>query len=367
MRLVVFSDLHLDRAFAWAGPAVARQRRLELRRTLENVAALAREVKADVVLCAGDLYEHERVAPDTAAFLVRVFAELDPVRVFLAPGNHDPCTADSLYREAAWSPNVHVFDEPRLRPVALTAGLTLWGGAHVAAAGTANFLDGFRVSGDGVHLGLFHGAERAGLPFEGDGKELHAPFDAAAVPRSGLLHALVGHYHRPRDGDHHTYPGCPMPLDFGAGEPGAAVVLDVEPAPGGLVRRSRRDVAASAAHDVELDLTGLSDESEVLAAATRSMRGRRGVIRLTLTGEWDPAVPLDDDALAGAGDLADAVVVRRGKIQVGYDIAELAAANDVRGEFVRSVLDARLDDDEQRRVLLCGLRALDGRDDLEVR
>jgi hypothetical protein len=38
----------------------------------------------------------------------------------------------------------------------------------------------------------------------------------------------------------------------------------------------------------------------------------------------------------------------------------------VRGQFVRDVLAAGLPSDEQRRVVITGLRALDGRADLEV-
>ena len=38
----------------------------------------------------------------------------------------------------------------------------------------------------------------------------------------------------------------------------------------------------------------------------------------------------------------------------------------VRGQFVRDVLDSDLADDEKRRVVVTGLRALDGRTDLDA-
>jgi DNA repair protein SbcD/Mre11 len=58
MRLVLFSDLHLDTAFRWAPPDVARRRRRALRDTLVRIVALADEVDADAICCGGDLYEH---------------------------------------------------------------------------------------------------------------------------------------------------------------------------------------------------------------------------------------------------------------------------------------------------------------------
>src|SRR5438094_8787816 len=119
MRLLLFSDLHLDSAFAWLGVdrPLARQRRQALRDALVHVAQLAARVKADVLLCGGDLYENDRATPDTAAFLQNLFGELQPLPVYIAPGNHDWYGPDSLYSQVAWTSNVHVFKESRLQPI----------------------------------------------------------------------------------------------------------------------------------------------------------------------------------------------------------------------------------------------------------
>ena len=81
---------------------------------------LARD--ADALFCAGDLYEHDRVTPDTGRFLQATFTELAPCPVYLAPGNHDWYGPDSLYALVEWSPNVHVFRKPQLEPVSVKGG-----------------------------------------------------------------------------------------------------------------------------------------------------------------------------------------------------------------------------------------------------
>ena len=53
-------------------------------------------------------------------------------------------------------------------------------------------------------------------------------------------------------------------------------------------------------------------------------------------------------------------------MHVAYDLEVIAQERTVRGQFVRDVLDFGFSAGEQRRVLVTGLRALDGRDDLEV-
>src|SRR4051812_29975340 len=105
--LVHFSDLHLDSQFAWAGASseASRKRREALRATLLNVCTLAREVKADALLCGGDLFEQERFTPDTCEFLRTAFGDINPMPVLLVPGNHDWLSRQSLYSLVDWSPN----------------------------------------------------------------------------------------------------------------------------------------------------------------------------------------------------------------------------------------------------------------------
>lgn len=367
MKLVLFADLHLDTPFRWASPEVARRRRQALRDTLDAVVDLAIEVEADALCGAGDLYEHEMVAPDTGAVLAAAFERLQPTPVLLAPGNHDWLGPASLYARTRWSSNVHVFSDDRLSPLELVDGFTIWGAAHRRPAGTRGFLDGFHTEGPGVHVGLFHGSLNAGLAFQEDGKAPHAPFDADQVPAAGLHHALVGHFHAPTDGQWHTYPGNPEPLAFGeTGERGAVVV---EIADDGTVSRTRHQVSRTTLHDLELDITGCASRQEIRQRVAERVADLSGTVRVTLAGEVAPEADVE---LAGLDDVAphlDALVTRLGAVTVAYDIDDIAAhTNTVRGRFVRDVLDAPdLDHDTRQRVLVTGLRALDGRTDLEVR
>ena len=219
MKIVHFADLHLDAQFAWAGAGndAARRRRQGLRDALARIADLVRETRADALFCGGDLYENERVAPDTAEFLRMTFAELDPIRVFLAPGNHDWYGPQSLYALVEWSRNVHVFTEPELKSVQLSPEITLWGSAHCAPANTPNLLQDFTVSGPGIHIALFHGSERSWLAAQGDDKQPHAPFEASQIESAGLDHAFLGHYHRPRDASRQYLPGQPRTPRFRRG------------------------------------------------------------------------------------------------------------------------------------------------------
>jgi DNA repair exonuclease SbcCD nuclease subunit len=367
MRLLHFSDLHLDTPFTWADASLARARRQALRTTLRRICELAQDEAVDALMCGGDLYEQDRFTPDTASFLRDVFSRLHPMPVFLAPGNHDWYAEQSLYRQVAWSPHVHVFTAAELRPIELVDGVTVWGAAHRAPANTDGFFDdGFRVDRGGVNLALFHGSERADIHWQEDGKAPHAPFRADQLSAAGLTHAFCGHFHTPKDARWHTYPGNPDPLTFGEqGERGAVLA---EVAADGSVTRTRHRVAVSEVHDTLVDLTGASHSGEVRERVAAELKGLSGVVRVTLTGEVEPDVDVRLSDLHSGWDFLEGVVVRRGDVSVAHDLAALRVERSVRGQFVRLVeADACLDGDKRRRVLATGLRALTGRtDDLEV-
>lgn len=363
VKIVHFADLHLDRAFAWAGPRAASRRRENQRRVLRRIVALAQEVEADALFCGGDLYEHDRITRDTAEFLAKEFERLSPMRVFLAPGNHDWFGPESPYASGSWSDNVHIFRAARFKPVSLDDGVTLWGAAHLAPANTDNFLGGFRVKGDGRHLALFHGAEKDWLIEQGAGKEPHAAFDAVEIERAGFAHAFLGHYHQPRYSKFLTYPGNPDPLEFG--ETGDRGVVIASVAGDGEIHRERRSVALTMTHDIALDITGCATRSEVTDRLDERVSGASGFLRLSVEGEMHPDMHLEESHLRQGLRDFDAFQIRW-EVRPAYDLDALREEDTVRGQFVRDVLEAGLAEDEERRVLVTGLRALDGRKDLGV-
>ena len=367
MKIVHFADLHLDSAFAWSGASgeAAQRRRQGLRDALQAIVSLTCDVKADALFCGGDLYEHDRVTPDTAAFLQQTFAYIDPIPVYIAPGNHDWYGPQSVYATREWSSNVHIFSEPHLQPVDLASGFTLWGAAHCVPANTDNFLDGFCVNGPGAHIALFHGAELSWLTEQGTGKVAHAPFDAAEIESAGLHHAFLGHYHRPKNAQRHTYPGNPDPLEFGEDGRRGPVVATI--APDGSVEIERYSVAVTQVHDLTIDITGCATQQQIRDSLSGLAYGLNGLARLTVHGDLEPTIDLPESALRDVlGDFFDAIQIRNDDLRPGYDIESIRQEPTVRGQFVNDVLEAGLDPDEARRILITGLRALDNRDDLEA-
>lgn len=366
------ADVHLDRAFGGSGMSagVAAARREELRDAFRRFIDLALEREVDAVTIGGDLYEHERFTADTGQFLRQQLERLAPIPAFIATGNHDPYVPGSLYRQIEWPSNVTIFGEPAFRPAPLGGGLTLWGAGHNTPALRDNLLQGFRVSGAGRHLLLFHGSDTHAVP---EGKVTHAPFRPADVGGTGAHFALIGHYHQarlsPPDDPTFAYPGTPEPLGFDEEGDHFVLLLQVsEDAVHPQLLPFNRVVYRTHRVDVSSVLT--SDEIrtaiESLASAGDGAAAPH-IARVVLQGQLQPEVDLDPDALLNACadrfaflDVADATYP-------AYDFDELAQESTTKGAFVRllhrkmetlSGADLAVAQD----ALLYGLRAFDKRE-----
>lgn len=377
MKVVMFADVHLERQFAWADGPAASARRRAIRASMSRVVALAEAERAGAIFCGGDLYENEFFTPDTANFVADVF-DCD-IPVFISPGNHDFYSPRSMYATNRWSPNVHIFSAPTFTPVALSAGLNVWGAAHVAEKGTENFFDRFAGTDNSeVNLALFHGSESSGFAAQLSGvtdrdhershaKVAHAPFAAAQIPRAGFDHAFVGHYHRPVDAAHHCYPGNPDPLEFGESSGRGAVVATIADA--GAVTIDRHVVAETLCTSLDVDVTDARSFDDVVDLVRRALRTTAGFVRVDLVGALSPDVDFDRTLLASLQSLGDHLggFVVRSRVHRAYDLESIRDEQaSIRAEFLRQVEASDLPPGDKQHVIELGLRAFDDRRDLEV-
>jgi DNA repair protein SbcD/Mre11 len=374
IRLLHLADLHLDRVFAAMGcqGELARRRRQGLRDALTSAGRLAMDQGCAAVTIGGDLYEHERAGVDTARFLAQTFSSWQPMRVLIAPGNHDALLPGSLYRRAEWPSNVTVFGSTQLEPIELTDGLTVWGLAHREPAWQGDPLaEAPATAGSGVHLALFHGAELGSRP---EGKSIHGPFHAERIHTAGFAAALCGHYHRRRlDAvSGLLYPGTPEPLSFDD-EGGRGPVI-VEITGRGEVRFTAHDTNRWSVFSVECDagecgsVESLIDEVTMHCASTGFSDPERTMIRVDISGAVDSSVSLDTFTveLAVRERLNLAAVKVRDRTSPFIDLESALLEESTRGAFVRAATAAAADEADPDEALILedalryGLMALSG-------
>jgi len=353
------ADFHLDSAFGGLPPEQARQRRRESRELLDRLASLVKEERADLVLLAGDLFDGERVYPETVERLREALAAM-ACPVFIAPGNHDPYTPRSPYAAGIWPENVHIFRRGDLEAVELPAlGCVVHGAAFTAPDRQDEALSGFSVPADGrMHLLCLHGDVNAP-------GSIYGPITKEQIAASGLTYLALGHVHQcsglQRQGESFwAYPGCIEGRGFDElGDKGVLAgrlergVVEARFIP--LGRRRYRVLHA--------DVTGITPRQALEQAIPPT--AAEDACRIIFTGECGEGVDLPS-LLEAYGDRFYSLQLRD-ETRLAQDIWQRAGEDSLRGIFLqemRARYDAA-DGEERERITLAvrfGLAALDGRD-----
>jgi DNA repair protein SbcD/Mre11 len=347
--IVHAADVHLETAFTEVRGGAPR--RAALADAFVRIVDLALERRADALTIGGDLYEAERAGPQTARF---VFAQLARFGgpVLVAPGNHDPYSARSLYARDDRPPNVRVFAEPAWAPHPLADGVTVYGFGHAPAEPGRPFARA-RFERPGARIALVHGSDEDRCP---PGKRATAPFTLAEIVESGATCALAGHYHggavvRDASGAPRlAYPGSPEPIKFGERGAHGALVVTVE---GARVEIEAVELARTRLIDLDVPLADAASEHFVLAALEEALTpyGRDDFLRVRLHGTIAPGTRVDRDLIAdrfgssvGALDVTDETVAA--------DYAAIAREPNVRGRAVADLLALAESGDPDARAAL---------------
>ncbi len=374
VRFIHLADVHLDTSFSGAGfPSRLGDRKREaIRGTFRRIIEDARSSAVDFVLIAGDLFEHERVTPDTFEFLKQQLENLSAIRVFIAPGNHDPFMKGSPYKEDAWPANVHIFDREEFQSVELPdLGVRVTGFGFVHA----NLEDHhFRrlpvLSGELFNIVLSHGSNVSRVPA---GKSRHGPFTIEEIAGKNIQYCALGHYHQqhrvpnPIDDTQVWYSG--IPEGRGWDEEGLCGYLLGEVANGAVVIE-RQFCNQYTLNTLPIDCEAFSTREQILDSIIQQ-RGiafdSKTILRIQLAGALDPKLDLSLSELEErlAGEIL--YVQWDDQTHPGLDFDAVAQEKTLRGRFVR-ILNERIAaaSEEERSTLerarLYGVQALSGRE-----
>ena len=202
MKILHTADWHLDAPMQGYGE--------DLRQALSEVPVqileIAREETCDLVLLAGDLFDGA-YTPRTYQNLYEVLKAME-VPVFITPGNHDYCGADSPWTRELWPENVHIFCSRQVESVAIPELNCRVYGAGFGAMDSPALLEGFRADcKEKYAIGIFHG----------DTTQVNSPYNPitkAQVRTSNLDYLALGHIHKADSFQAGktlcAWPGCPM-------------------------------------------------------------------------------------------------------------------------------------------------------------
>jgi DNA repair exonuclease SbcCD nuclease subunit len=264
------------------------------RDAVSALSAVAAEAGAEFVVVAGDVFEHNQLAPEVVSQSLEAMRAIG-IPVYLLPGNHDPLDASSVFTSAVFladrPDNVHVLDRSGVHDV--RPGLQIVAAPWRSKAPTtdlvAEVLDG--LAADGVtRILVAHGGVDAIDPVSAKLSVigLQAVHDALNL---GAVHyvALGDRHSRTEVGDTGRiwYSGSPEVTNYDDVEhdPGHVLVVDIDEGdaarPVTVSARAVgrwRFVTLRCSVDGSRDVTDLDINLDLLPDKDRT------VVRLALTG-----------------------------------------------------------------------------------
>lgn len=293
------ADVHLD---APVKSVASDLRQHDFRLTMQRIRDLVISKQADFWLIAGDLLEYYGATRSTVYFLHEVFASVDPIPVFISPGNHDPWVADSYYQTVEWPPNV-IFFTPEWGAYEFPEKSVVvygWGfpQAHVSQSPLLDFPG--KLAEYQYHLMVLHGSV---------GKQLdhqpYAPLTEQQLLETGMDYIALGHIHKPCQFTHPNsglpfaaYPGSPEGLT--AKETGERHVLYGRIDPRGAVTLQALPVQSRKILQVDVPLTGIETEQALYERIKQTLAAcsREDMIYVQLTEERASHLQISTEVLS---------------------------------------------------------------------
>jgi len=374
VRFIHTSDIHLDTSFSGSGfpSRLAARKREAIRGTFRRIVEDARLQEVDFLLIAGDLFEQERITPDTFEFIKQQLATLNSIRVFISPGNHDPCMSGSPYREELWPGNVHIFTAEEFESVEipqLGIRITGFGFAHP-------YLEQHHFRGlpelpkDLFNIVLSHGSDVTNVPA---GKAKHGPFEIEEIAGKNVRYCALGHYHQqhripnPVDGAEVWYSGIPEGRGWDECGPCGYLLGEIVD---DTVRVESRICSQYPMNTLTIDCDAFATREQILDAILQhrgSIFDSKTILRVQLVGALDPRLDLSLTELDER--LAEEVLHIQWDDQThpALDFESIAQEKTTRGRFVRMLNERIASAPEADRVVLerarlYGVQALSGRE-----
>lgn len=382
------ADVHLDAPFSSSDTEERKssERRQDLKLALKKIISTAGNEKVDLLLISGDLYEHDYVRKSTINFVNDCFNEIPDIKVIIVPGNHDPNTVNSYYRNFDWAKNVHIlagenscikFED--IRTAVFGAGFDNFysdnaGLDNLKARLDENSEEKYRADPEGydeeyINILLCHGTLDMNI-----GSDNYNPVKSEDLDKLGMDYIALGHFHNrieaqgPRGNIFN--PGSPEPLGFDEmGEHGVFVGSIVKDE-NSISKVDLRFVKLNSKtyEGIEVNVDGCCSDEQVRDRVLETMGEENysdSLLDIILTGYIDREFRIDRNIIKSY--IRDRVYFAKIKdnTKADYKFDEISKEPGLKGEYVRKML-LMIDEAEGenkrrllRKALYYGMEALE--------
>jgi exonuclease SbcD len=341
VKIIHCADLHFDTPFADIGDVdKVEQRKEDLRETFGQIIDIAKNEGVQILLISGDLFDGKSVMRMTLEYILKKISEIPDIKVFIAPGNHDPYTEKSYYKIMNWPSNVHIFDNTFSCIKLPELNTKIHGIGFSQAYEKECLIKGFTHDDDNViNIMVIHGEI-----VEGKRECNYNPLTYQDIERTNVDYIALGHKHSysgiNRVGKTYwAYCGAPEGRGFDELGDKGIIIGDIGK---GYVDLEFRKICKRKYIQKEIDITGAStyeDIEELIMSKIEYKESKNDLYKIILTGEVPEGHIFNTSVIKQK--LEDKFyylkVVDDTKLKIDYDT--LKNEFSLKGLFVKKILD----------------------------
>lgn len=353
MKIIHCADIHLDSKITANLPShKSKQRKAEVLASFCDMCDFAVQNKVRAVIIAGDFFDSDRCSPATKDIVLSKIAECDGVDFLYLCGNHD---AGKMLEKSELPKNLKLFNDNWTK---FTYDDIEIHGAELNSDNCKGIYGGLVTDRDKFNIVVLHGARAVT-----SGEDL---INLNELSDKNIDYLALGHYHSYECGSLGKrgiwcYSGCLEGRGFDeCGDKGFVLLeIDEKSLNKQFIKTSKRNIAA-----IRCDISGVFDTGEMLRRINLAVEGLESssMVRLELVGDIPEEARKDieffNETLNGRFYFAKTVDSTRIKICPEDYVNDIS----LKGEFIRRVLSADMDEEMRSRVIECGLAVLKGRE-----
>ncbi len=355
MKFIHTADLHLDSNMDALSLEKSRARREELIRSFERLVDFAKENSVRAIIVAGDMFDTKKVSSKTRGRIIHAIESNPEIDFLYLSGNHD---ADNFIASLEEIPsNLKLFTDEWTY---YRYGDSVITGARLSVDKSGIIFDTLRLNPNDKNIVVLHGQIA-----EYNTDKAVELISLPKLKNKNVDYLALGHIHayscqKLDERGVYCYSGCPEGRGFDElGEKGFVLIDTDGEVKSEFIKFSTRELYAH-----EFDLTDKPDWYTARAELKEELKTypASSLIKVVLTGEISTDFELD--AVSLAGELNERFYYAKvyDRTETKIELKDYEADKSVKGEFVRTVLASELDEKTKRRVILCGLNALKGKE-----
>jgi DNA repair protein SbcD/Mre11 len=357
IKVVHTADVHIGMSFENASFSgdFSRIRHDEIKETFYNIVNYSKDIGADFLIIAGDLFENAYVKRSDLKDIKQLFQSLNKTEVILVTGNHDPLVNNSYYKSIEFSGNVHVFSNKLEKIVFPDKSTVIWGYSWDRNYVEYEIFKNIGVLDEGmINILVAHGDV-----FAKESKYL--PIDKNELLKKEFDYIALGHIHKSNFiAKNMAYPGSPEPLDFGETGEHGFISGDVEK--GNLQMKfipfsKRQFIIKEIILNESMSMYDITNQ--ILNCDTEENR-LKNIYRIILDGIYDKDIGIDiidiEEKLASYFKHIEII----DKSIPGYDLDRLKIENsdNLIGAFIKEMEALDMNNDINKNALRFGLEEL---------